>query len=110
MHERSAKTSDMPEQTGTLAKVTTIRIQTPPTTPLHAPTSPSYAPVPALTKDMTMFMLYKQEYIGVTYAPKYTRSQKRTLGCLCDTESEQNALLNNLPYTAPDMLSQEAKD
>jgi len=50
-------------------------------------------------KDASVFMMCKQEGIGKTFAPQYTRSQKRKLGCLCDVESEQNAVLNNSPPT-----------
>jgi len=75
-----------------------------PISPSHTPISPMYSATETLEKETTNFMFCKQEFIGVTFAPKHTRSQKRKLGCLCDTESEQNAILNNRPHTGPKLL------
>jgi len=97
-----------------------------PTSPSYSLTSPSYSPTSTLNlpttatkvprsaahqrnvaaycswitdKDESLFMMCQRESIGKTFAPVYTRSQKRKLGCLCDVESEQNAVLNNRPST-----------
>jgi len=48
-------------------------------------------------KDEALRMKCVPEPVGKAAAPNYTRSQNRKLGCLCDPESEQNALLNNRP-------------
>jgi len=72
-----------------------------PVNALYTPTSLSYAQPQTMETDLTHFMFCKQEFLGVTFAPKYKRSQKRKLDCLCDAETERNTLLNSGAHTGP---------
>jgi len=75
-----------------------------PTSPTYVPTSPRYVSTAPLETGTTNFIFCKQEFWGFTFAPKHSRSEKRKLGCLCDIESEQNAVFNNRPYTGQKLL------
>jgi hypothetical protein len=75
-----------------------------PTSPTYVSTSPTYKPTAPLETGTKNFIFCKQEFWGFTFAPKHSRSEKRKLGCLCDVESEQNAVFNNRPYTGQKLL------
>ena len=75
-----------------------------PTSPTYVSTCPTYKPTAPLETGTTNFIFCKQEFWGFTFAPKHSRSEKRKLGCLCDVESEQNAVFNNRPHTGQKLL------